>query len=84
MNERVNRISTNELNRGRTLGQRTHESTQVISLLEFTIANLDNVTQIPANLVQESTTNAAFSCKQSVQRILIVRALSGQRLEVLW
>ena len=77
-------MSKNELKLERTLGQRTHESTQVISLLEFTIANLDNVTEIPANLIQKSTTDAAFSCKQSVQWVLIIRALSGQRLEVLW
>lgn len=55
----------------------------MVRLLEFTFADLDNITEVSADLIQESAPNVAFSCEQSVQWILVVGTLPGQGLEVL-
>ncbi len=55
----------------------------MVGLLEFTVADLDDVRQVPADLREQLASDRAFAEEQAVERIRMLRALFLQRVEVL-
>ena len=43
-----------------TFGQRAHQSTEVIGLLQFTLANLDDIREVLANMVKQLAPDGTF------------------------
>ena len=47
----------------------------MVCLFESSLANLDNISQILANLREKFAANAAFPEEQSIQRIFVINGL---------
>ena len=66
-----------------TLGERAHEGTEVIRLLESTLADLDDVRQILADLREQLAANATLTEEETVERVGMLSTLLFQSMEVL-
>ena len=53
----------------------------MIRLLQSTLANLDDIRKILANLAEELSADATLPREQAVQRILIISTLLLERVE---
>jgi len=61
--------------RNRAFSQRAHQHAEVVSLFEFSFADLLNVGEIFPNRVQQFLTGGAFARIKAIKRILIVSGL---------
>ena len=73
----------NKKKAGLTLGERAHEGTQVICLLERALADLNDVRQVLPDLRQKLAADTAFAEEQAVQWVRMFSTLLLKRVEVL-
>lgn len=55
----------------------------MVRLLQFALADLDDVLEVPMNLPEQLLANGAFPIEQAIQRILIIASLLLQAVELL-
>ena len=55
----------------------------MVGLLQSSLANLDDICEIPPYLREELATDSAFAVKQAIQRILVVARLLLKCVECL-
>lgn len=66
-----------------TFCQRAEKTSEMVRLLEFSYADLDDVAQVLTDLFEQLEANLAFSRKESVKWVLVLACLTRQSSEVL-
>jgi hypothetical protein len=66
-----------------TFRQGAHQSAEMVGLLEFALANLDDIRKVPPDLNEQLVADGALAMEQSVQRVLILVRGLREYVEIL-